>query len=256
MINIEPIKAFSDNYIWLLINEKNAFAVDPGEAKPLNEVLESKKLSLKGVLITHHHFDHSGGITELQETHNIKVYGPRGNHIKGITHPVGNGDEIDIFGHQFLALSTPGHTDDQIAYFNNSLTKPVLFSGDTLFAAGCGRLFEGTALEMFNSLNIFAGLPSETLVYCGHEYTLSNLLFASTVEPLNKDILKRIEEVKALRANNIASLPSSIKLEMKTNPFMRCDKKLVIKAAEKHSLQKLNSPSEVLASIRNWKDNY
>jgi len=256
MFTIEPIPAFSDNYIWLLVQGTKAFAVDPGDAKPLISILKKRKLELTGVLITHHHYDHSGGILEILDKYDAKIYGPTGNHINGITDGLVDNQSIDVLGVSFKALSVPGHTDDQLAYFCNSSTKPILFSGDTLFAAGCGRLFEGSPRQMHASLSRFAELPPETLVYCGHEYTLSNLNFASKVEPTNEDISSKLKKIKKLRSENKVSLPSSISEELKTNPFMRCDKKNVINAAEKFAAKTLNSPSEVLGVIRKWKDNF
>ena len=256
MITIEPISAFTDNYIWLITSGKNAFAVDPGDAAPLISVLEKRKLNLKGILITHHHYDHSGGILDLLNRYNTKIYGPHGGHIKGITHTLKNNQVLDLLGYSFKALCVPGHTDDQIAYYSNTTDNPILFSGDTLFAAGCGRIFEGTAEQMHKSLQKFSKLPLKTLVYCGHEYTLSNLKFASKVEPLNKKIQSRLKVISKLRDNNIVTLPTSILEELETNPFMRCNKINVIKAAENYSAKQDLHEFEVLGAIRAWKDNF
>lgn len=256
MQKIIPIKAFNDNYIWTIVKDNEAVAIDPGDHKPLHEFLEKRNITLVKILITHHHYDHSGGIEELRKIYGCKVYGPFGGHIKGITNPVNDGECIDIFNETYTAISTPGHTDDQLAYFSNNNEMPVLFCGDTLFAGGCGRLFEGTPSDMHTSLTKFSKLPKNTGVYCGHEYTESNLIFASEVEPDNKDIQNRLSEVKEMRKENKCTLPSSIEIELKTNPFMRCDRKEVIMAAKNYNKDSLESPEEILGSIRNWKDNY
>ena len=256
MNKIIPIKAFSDNYVWTIIKGDEAIVVDPGDPKPVADKLQELNLSLKQIMITHHHFDHSGGIEELQKTFDCPAYGPAGGHIKGITHPLDDNEHFEVFDQYFMAMATPGHTDDQLAYFCDSVPNPVLFCGDTLFAAGCGRLFEGTPKQMHESLSRFAALPLNTSVYCGHEYTESNLNFALEVEPNNQDVIKRIDEVKNLRESNQVTLPSTIELELKTNPFMRCDQENVIQAAKNYSAGSGESPAEVLGTIRDWKDNF
>jgi hydroxyacylglutathione hydrolase len=207
-------------------------------------------------MVTHHHFDHSGGVLELQKAFNCPAYGPKGGHIKGITNPLNDNEHFNVFDQYFMAMASPGHTNDQLAYFCESEPNPILFSGDTLFAAGCGRLFEGTPAEMHNTLSRFSALPLNTLVYCGHEYTESNLNFAIEVEPNNVDIQNRLTEVKSLRDQNKVTLPSTIELELKTNPFMRCDEENVIQAAIAYNATTDNSSVEVLGTIRNWKDNF
>jgi hydroxyacylglutathione hydrolase len=255
MIKIKPISAFSDNYIWLLVLGEKAFAVDPGDADPLIAFVNKNNLSLEGAMITHHHFDHSGGIEKLLSTFNLKIFGPKGGHIKGITNPLEDNEEFDVLGRTFTAMSVPGHTDDQLAYFSkDQFTQPILFSGDTLFAAGCGRLFEGTPEQMYSSLTRFSLLPLDTLVYCGHEYTLANLNFAKLVEPSNQDINKRLDEVRDLRSKKLVTLPSSIKLELKTNPFMRCNTRSVKNAAEEFFSKQLDNEIAVLGAVREWKD--
>ena len=233
MLNIFPIKAFSDNYIWTLVEGSNAFVVDPGDPSPVEEKLQEMNLNLQGIIITHHHFDHSGGIEPLLD-----------NEI------------VNVLGTEFKAMSTPGHTNDQLAYFHSKESNSILFCGDTLFAAGCGRLFEGTPAEMDQSLKRFSNLPKETQVFCGHEYTESNLIFAAEVEKDNEDIANRLKLVKKLREKDLVTLPSSIELELKTNPFMRVDVKSVIDAATNYSDTPLNSDSDVLGAIRDWKDNF
>jgi hydroxyacylglutathione hydrolase len=256
MFKIIPIKAFSDNYIWTIIQGNEAIVVDPGDPKPVIEKLNELNLSLKQIMVTHHHFDHSGGVLELQKAFNCPAYGPKGGHIKGITNPLNDNEHFNVFDQYFMAMASPGHTNDQLAYFCESEPNPILFSGDTLFAAGCGRLFEGTPAEMHNTLSRFSALPLNTLVYCGHEYTESNLNFAIEVEPNNVDIQNRLTEVKSLRDQNKVTLPSTIELELKTNPFMRCDEENVIQAAIAYNATTDNSSVEVLGTIRNWKDNF
>jgi|TARA_B110000196_G_C21098198_1_gene641173 hydroxyacylglutathione hydrolase len=256
MHKIIPIKAFNDNYIWTIIKGNEAVAVDPGDHQPLDDFLKKNNINLVKVFITHHHYDHSGGIEELLKVYDCNVYGPAGGHIKGITHPIKDGECIEVFQETFTAISTPGHTNDQLAYFSSNDKQPVLFCGDTLFAGGCGRLFEGTPSEMHQSLKKFSKMPKNTGVYCGHEYTESNLIFASEVEPNNEDIQNRLIEVREMRKENKCTLPSSIELELKTNPFMRCDRKEVIMAAKNYNKDTLGSPEEVLGCIRNWKDSF
>lgn len=192
-MNIRSIPIFEDNYIWLIVdsNTKKVIAVDPGDADPLLYFLKENELDLDAILITHHHFDHTHGIARLKRDYNVAVYGPHNPKIIGLTHHVQAGDEIyrPSLNMTFGVLNIPGHTLDHIAY-----TMPgAVFCGDTLFSAGCGRLFEGTPAQMYRSLQQLASLPDETKVYCTHEYTLQNLQFAQTVEPNNQAIQKKIE---------------------------------------------------------------
>ena len=257
MFEIFPIRALSDNYVWILVEGEQAIIVDPGEAKPVLETFNKLKLDLKGIIITHHHFDHTGGIQELKDHFNCDVFGPGGGHIQGISNPLNDNEEFDLLGKKFIALATPGHTLDQLAYYSDeACSEPILFCGDTLFSAGCGRIFEGTPMQMHKSISRFAVLPLNTSVYCGHEYTESNLNFAVEVEPNNQDIIDRLDEVKSLRKNNQVTLPSTIDLELKTNPFMRCDQENVIQAAKDYSSGSGESPAEILETIRDWKDNF
>lgn len=258
---IDAINAFSDNYIWLITHPDSygAFIVDPGDAAPVRKVLEARQLQLAGILVTHHHADHTGGVAELTETGNITVYGPANSAIKGITHALHDQDHVTILGHEFSVLSVPGHTLDHIAYFHHG-DQPVLFCGDTLFSAGCGRLFEGTPRQMSESLNKFKQLPDKTKVYCAHEYTSGNLKFAQAVEPKNKIIRDYIEEVNALRQAEKATIPSSIEREKQINPFLRTEHPDVVSAAKKRgpdqSLTENSVCHDVLRVIREWKDNF
>ena len=257
MFEIFPIKAFSDNYMWTLVEGDQAIVVDPGEAKPIIEAFDKRNLNLNSIIITHHHFDHTGGVLELIDHFNCEVYGPDGGHIKGVSSPLNDNEEFDLLGKKFIALHTPAHTLDQLAYYSEeAYTDPILFCGDTLFSAGCGRIFEGTALQMHDSLSRFAILPGNTKVYCGHEYTQSNLVFAAAVEPNNKFIQEKIKEVNKLRDQDKETLPSVIASELKINPFMRCKEATVVDAAIEYSGIELKEPYEVLGVIRDWKDNF
>ena len=258
MLQITPVPAFNDNYIWFLISPELqlAFAVDPGDARPVEQSLTSMKLELGGILVTHHHHDHTGGIADLTKHRNIPVYGPDNSNIPSITHPLKASSSINVLNVQFSVLETPGHTLDHIAYFSDQLDVPALFCGDTLFAAGCGRLFEGTPEQMQDSLSHLSALPETTRVFCTHEYTLSNLKFALAVEPGNQDIQQQITHCSGLRQQNLPTLPSSIGVELKTNPVMRCSQVPVISAAQQHSGEQLNDPASVLRVIRAWKDQF
>jgi hydroxyacylglutathione hydrolase len=252
--NIEAIPAFSDNYIWILIKDNSAAVVDPGDASAVESFLSKNNLNLEAILITHHHFDHTGGIIDLASKRDIKVYGPKGGHINGIEYELSENSIITILETEFHIFETPGHTLDHIAYYSKEIDS--LFCGDTLFSGGCGRLFEGTPLQMFDSLNKFSDLPEKTKVYCTHEYTLSNLTFALEVEPDNVDLKKYFEEVNSLRNSNMMSLPSSIRLENKINPFLRTSVDQIKEKAENYANKQNLQPVEVLAAIRDWKDNF
>jgi len=256
MANIIPIPAFNDNYIWMIVHPSNSHAVivDPGDAKPVIAALKDQHLELTAILITHHHWDHTGGIDELLAYKKVPVYGPANDPVPQCTEQLGQDDRINIpnVDFTFEVLDIPGHTRGHIAYVGLD----GVFCGDTLFAAGCGRLFEGTPAEMYQSLQKLAALPGETKVYCAHEYTKSNLQFAKLVEPNNPDILKRIEKVATLRANNQPTLPSYIDLELATNPFLRCHQESIKHAAKSHAGHALTDPIEIFATIRRWKDSY
>ena len=231
---IQAIPAFDDNYIWAITGNKSGLAavVDPGDAKPVLEFLQARGLELAAILITHHHGDHTGGIAALQEYacqsakgSTVPVFGPATEHIAGVNHPLGEGDVVDLAALQLRlrVIEVPGHTRGHIAYFGRCIDQDhVLFCGDTLFAGGCGRLFEGSAEQMWSSLQTLAALPVDTAVYCTHEYTLANFAFARHVRPDDPHIARRYEEVSKLRATHQITLPSSIGLERKTNPFLLC----------------------------------
>ena len=251
MINIKPLKAFTDNYIWLLESNEEVSVVDPGDAKPVLDYLSQTNKNLKDILITHHHFDHTAGVPELKKIISGSIYGPQ-NSYKLIKEEVAQGDTLTSLGIKFEIIEVPGHTLDHIAFYNEE--NNILFCGDTLFAGGCGRVFEGTFDQMFESLNKLKQLPDSTQIYCGHEYTKSNLLFSIKVEPENNDLIMRNNEIDNLIITNGSSLPSSIELEKKTNPFLRCDVLSDnIKVIQKFGL---NNPSEkeIFKHIREWKD--
>ncbi len=233
---IRAVPAFEDNYIWIIGCDTEAadevVVVDPGDSAPVLEDLSQRGLKLAAILITHHHRDHIGGIAELIQQAprpdgqaQIPVYGPSNRAIAGITVPVRAGDVVEIgrLNCRLSVIEVPGHTLDHIAYFGFcASSQPVLFCGDTLFAAGCGRLFEGTAQQMWESLQKLAALPPDTAVYCTHEYTLSNLKFATHCKPLNTDMRARRAHVEQLRSEHCMTLPSSIEMELLTNPFLQC----------------------------------
>jgi len=255
MLSIKPIKALSDNYIWLVTTNEGSIVIDPGESKQIIDLIKSNKIDLEGILITHHHYDHTNGIEEILKYKKVEVYGPK-NNVNSVTKRVKQNDVFNLIGLKFEVIETPGHTLDHIAFYCFEDGKSILFCGDTLFSGGCGRLFEGTPLQMFDSLNKFSNLPIETKVYCTHEYTLSNLTFALEVEPDNVDLKKYFEKVSSLRESNLMSLPSSINLENRINPFLRTSIDQVKENAENYANKQNLQPVEVLAAIRDWKDNY
>jgi len=254
MINIEPIEAFSDNYIWLLTTNEGSIVIDPGESNNLLKILEKKDLDLKAIFITHHHYDHTGGIEEILSKNSVDVYGPN-NNINLINVKVSNESKINLLGIEFEVIEIPGHTLDHIAFFSENNGNPILFCGDTLFAGGCGRVFEGTFEQMYDSLSILKKLPLNTKVYSGHEYTESNLKFANSVEPLNQKLISRYNEVIENRKRGLPTLPTTIELELKTNPFFRVDQNEIQKLIS----DKFNTPrnnKDIFTAIRQWKDNF
>ena len=254
MINIEPIKAFSDNYIWLVTTNEGSIVIDPGESSKTIELLKKRDLNLKAILITHHHFDHTGGIDEVKLFSSAKVYGPK-NDISSIDVRVEVGQALSLIGIDFEIIELPGHTMDHIAFYTNNNGNPLLFCGDTLFAGGCGRVFEGTFEQMHESLMKLKSLPANTKVYSGHEYTTANLSFAKEVEPLNKNIISRYNEVLKLRKEGIPTLPTTIEIELRTNPFFRCD----VEEIQDSLLKKFNierNEQEIFKALREWKDNF
>jgi hydroxyacylglutathione hydrolase len=251
---VVPLRAFKDNYVWTLRDERVAAVVDPGEARPVLEYLASERLRLVAILATHHHQDHVGGVAELVARHPCPVFGPRGEPIATLTRPVGGGDTVALpaLGVTFQVLDIPGHTRAHIAYYGANM----LFCGDTLFACGCGRVFEGTPQQLHASLQKLVALPDETLVYCGHEYTLANIGFAKTVEPGNAQLLEREQADAKLRARGLPTLPSTIGREKATNPFLRVREPAVIDSASKYLGKRAGDPAGVFAALRQWKNQF
>jgi hydroxyacylglutathione hydrolase len=255
---MDPIAlpAFTDNYIWLLHDGHRALVVDPGEAPPVLAALDAHRLTLAAILVTHHHPDHVGGLADLRPRLAGPVFGPARERIPGPFTPVHDGDRIEALGLGFEVIEVPGHTAGHVAYLYRPVGEaPILFCGDTLFSAGCGRLFEGTAAQMHASLARLAALPSDTRVCCAHEYTLSNLRFAAAVEPDNPEIAAQVEACRVLRARGLPTLPSSIGREREINPFMRCDVAAVIAAAREHGATD-DGGAAVLGALREWKNGF
>jgi len=254
MLQVVPVAAFKDNYVWTLRNATHAAVVDPGEAKPVLDYLGREKLELAAILATHHHADHVGGIAELRGHYEVPVYGPKHEPIAMLTRPVAEGDTVKLpeLGVSFSVIDIPGHTRAHIAYYGAG----ALFCGDTLFACGCGRLFEGTAEQMFASLSKLAALPDDTKVYCGHEYTLANIGFAKAVEPGNRALAEREARDRKLRDAGKPTLPSTLRDEKATNPFLRCREPAVVESANKYLGARIADPVRVFAAIRDWKNRF
>lgn len=253
MFNVIRIPAFNDNYIWLLRNGTAAVVVDPGDARPVIDVLEREGLSLAAILITHHHADHQGGVARLLARCPCPVFGPAAESITGLTQPLRGGEmiRIDALDAEFRVLPVPGHTLGHIAYYGAG----CVFCGDTLFGAGCGRLFEGTPAQMLDSLERLAALPDETAVYCAHEYTEANLRFALAVEAGNRRLQARVDEVAVTRAKGLSTVPSTIALEKATNPFLRCSEPEVV-ASARHKAPAASGSLQVFTALREWKNSY
>lgn len=256
-VSISPLPAFSDNYLWLVDRGGHAAVVDPGDAEPVLKALAGRRLQLDAILVTHHHGDHVGGVEKLRAQTGATVYGPRRERIDGIDVALAEGERVTVLDTVFSVIEVPGHTAGHIAYFTDDLDPPVLFCGDTLFGCGCGRLFEGTPTQMLGSLDRLASLPGETRVYCAHEYTLANIRFALAVEPGNADLQLRARDASAQRERGEPTLPSTIGLELQTNPFMRSDANAVRDAAIAHAgAPAIRSRTDVFATLRAWKNDF
>jgi len=259
MLQIDGLHAFNDNYIWLLQDaaSKCCAVVDPGDAGPVQQWLaENADWQLTDILVTHHHNDHVGGVAALKHQTGAQVYGPAAETIPGRDIALSDGDHIEVLGLSFEVVAVPGHTLGHITFFHGATPQPLLFCGDTLFAAGCGRLFEGTPAQMHESLSRLAQYPDSTLVYCAHEYTLSNLRFAAAVEPDNTDIAERLAQVTEWRQQDRMSLPSNLALERLTNPFLRAGMTTVRQKMEERNGQLYPSPQATFAALRAWKDKF
>jgi hydroxyacylglutathione hydrolase len=253
---IIPIPALSDNYIWLVREGRNAAVVDPGDAGPVLACLERERLTLTAILVTHHHWDHVNGIAALLARCSVPVYGPARESIPGRTHALGGGDAFVVPGTGLLlsVLDVPGHTAGQIAYAGANDGRPVTFTGDTLFTCGCGRIFEGTPAQMADSLSKLAALPGDTLVYCGHEYTLANVRFALAVEPGNTALRERQLREQAKRDRGEPTVPSTMADECATNPFLRAGEPGVFAAVQAHAGRPLADAVDAFATLREWKN--
>lgn len=251
--DVLAVPAFRDNYIWLLHRGGRAVVVDPGDAGPVEAALAREGLQLVAILVTHHHADHQGGVATLAKRWRPAVYGPAAESITGLTHPLAGGESvrIDGFDAAFEVLAVPGHTRGHLAYRSGRR----LFCGDTLFGAGCGRLFEGTPAQMAASLARLAALPDDTEVFCAHEYTEMNLRFALAVEPGNPAVHARVADSRALRARGLPTVPSSLALEKATNPFLRCAVPEVVAAAVARGARGEN-PVDVFATLRAWRNEF
>lgn len=252
-IHVQPIPAFNDNYIWCMHDTDFALVVDPGDAKPVLDYLHAHKLKLCAILVTHHHQDHTGGIAQLIAYYpDVPVVGFSGSKVNLINHKVNEGDSVSIdkLGCKFDVLEVPGHTLDHIAFVGHG----CLFCGDTLFSAGCGRLFEGTPAQMHASLSKFAALPGDTKVFCTHEYTLANLAFADAVEGSNQDLQNYTTWAKQQREQDLPTLPSTISEQLAINPFLRCAETTVASSVNSYAAQELSTTVDVFTELRKWKD--
>lgn len=255
-LDIQPVPAFRDNYIWLLRRGSHAAVVDPGDALPLIALIDATGLRLDAILVTHHHPDHVGGVVQLATRYGAVVYGPAAESITGVTVPLLGGESLDLddLGARFDVWSVPGHTRGHLAYVGRDDAAGAVFCGDTLFGAGCGRLFEGTPAQMFAALGRFAALPDSTRFYCAHEYTAANLRFAGIVEPDSAAIMQRVQDVAVQVALGHPTVPFTLAEEKATNPFLRCDQPAVRAAAMARGAAA--DPLSVFTTIREWRNSF
>ncbi|WP_375751070.1 hydroxyacylglutathione hydrolase [Vibrio sp. HN007] len=252
MLTIKSIPAFNDNYIWLIQNNENGCAVvDPGDATPVLSFLEEQGLTLEAILVTHHHNDHTGGVAALHRAFpQVKIVGPENDAVASLTNGMSEGDQFSLFGVTFSVLDLPGHTRGHIGYLGDN----KLFCGDVLFSAGCGRIFEGTSEQMFDSISKIAALPDETEVYCAHEYTASNVVFALAAEPDNKQLLNYRDEVQQLRTQQKSTIPTTLHREKEINPFLRVTEPTIIQSVSNRTNE--STPSAIFAALREWKNEF
>lgn len=251
-----PLPAFADNYIWMLHDNRQALVVDPGDAQPVLEALQHSNLQLEAILVTHHHPDHTGGVETLRKATGARVFGPARERMPEPLSRLTGGAQMDCLGLIFQVIDVPGHTAGHIAYYCASMDDaPLLFCGDTLFSGGCGRLFEGSPAQMLASLDTLAALPEATRVCCTHEYTLNNLKFALAVEPANQQLAHYIAIAQTLRAQQQPTLPSTIGLERQINPFLRTRLAAIIEAAQGFDAS-ANDEVSIFAALRQWKDKF
>jgi len=257
-MNLLALPAFTDNYIWMVHDARQAVVVDPGQSEPVLQALDERGLRLQAILVTHHHADHVGGVNALREATGARVYGPARERIPEPFTPLAQGQQVAALGLTFQVLDVPGHTAGHIAYYCARMDgAPLLFCGDTLFSGGCGRLFEGTPAQMQASLDLLAALPDDTRVCCTHEYTLSNLKFARAVEPGNAELLHYSTHCEALRAQGQPTLPSRMALERAINPFLRTREGAVAAAAAGFAPSTdTRDAAAVLAALREWKNGF
>jgi hydroxyacylglutathione hydrolase len=253
-LDVVPVRAFTDNYVWTIRDDTRAAVVDPGDAAPVVDYLQRERLELVAILNTHHHADHVGGNAELLRRWSVPVFGPDDSRIPDVSRRLRDGDRMTLphFGIDFEVMEIPGHTRSHIAFYGGGM----LFCGDTLFAVGCGRLFEGTPQQMHRSLQRLAKVPDSTRVYCGHEYTLSNIRFAKAAEPGNAALLEFEKQASAQRARDLPTLPTDIGQEKATNPFLRVSEPQVVESASRYAGKPLSDPVSVLAAIRDWKNKF
>lgn len=259
-VQLVPLPAFTDNYIWMIHDRLEAWVVDPGDAAPVIAQLDALRLTLAGILVTHHHADHTGGLDALRARVRGPVYAPARERMPIPVVPLFDGDRIRVLGSEFEVIAVPGHTAGHIAYVERipgarESDSPLLFCGDTLFSGGCGRLFEGTPQQMSRSLGRLAALSPNTKVCCTHEYTLANLKFATAVEPGNEDLATYRADCEARRAAGRPTLPSTIGVERRINPFLRCDQPEVVAAARTRGATS-DDPVDVFAAVREWKNTF
>lgn len=251
---ITPIPIYRDNYVWMIVQGSRCWLVDPGDGAPVIDYLRNHNLALEGVFITHKHWDHVDGLRALVAEFPAPVYGPGPDLVTGVSHTVSDGDRLAMGDLDLLVIAIPGHTFEHLAYYAPSAG--ALFSGDTLFSAGCGRVFDGTIEDLFESLERIKSLPADTQIFAAHEYTLANLAFAATVEPDNEARDRYQQECLELRQRQLPTLPASLATERAINPFLRTDSKQIKQRVEAYFQTRCYSERELFRLLRRWKDTF